>query len=258
MPEPKPDGGATPLDNLVERIRQLESDVRKLGEMRQGSGFNRGLTADMPAPYDGQMLVDADTETPYYYSNGAWRPFGGGGISWVQTYGDSQSGSSPNFNHNSEVYIGAATGGEPVRTNDPATFDYDVGTGAGSLRALRSGYYQWWVEADLYYADAADLPADILVWVVQPGTTYVDTARINTTGKMIRPTALVPTDQPTFNRSMQHPVVYGERPIDAAETPFAIVPYCWSSNGAGTWFLFLRFTFVRLGDLTSETVTVIA
>lgn len=87
MPAYGKPSGRDVIENLLKRIDDLENVVKRLGGSPHRSGFDRGDTASVSDPIEGQTMIQYDTETPKYYSNGQWRSFAGsGGTPSVATF----------------------------------------------------------------------------------------------------------------------------------------------------------------------------
>lgn len=76
MPQPLPPQTDELIRDLQASLRDCQQRLALL-EGRRRLDLPRGLTENIPAPGEGEVLVRADTEEPWYYSNGQWRPFGG-------------------------------------------------------------------------------------------------------------------------------------------------------------------------------------
>ena len=135
----KPTGRDT-IENLIKRIDELENTVKRLSGSPHRSAFDRGDTASVAAPIEGQTLIQYDTDSPHYYANGAWHSFTGTSspVSWAHLTSADES----------TVAAGATTGftcySTGLITNDTATFDvYQAGTAEdGGLAILAAGVYE--------------------------------------------------------------------------------------------------------------------
>lgn len=97
MPDYLKRTGRDVMDDIVIRIPESEKRVSRLsGPANKRLGIDRGSIPSAAAPLEGQMMIQYDDEavgvtpvsadvgstfrgeSPYYYSNGAWRPFATG------------------------------------------------------------------------------------------------------------------------------------------------------------------------------------
>lgn len=62
--------GHTTLENLYARLERLERDIKRMKDTHRAA-FDRGLTASVPAPYEGQTLIQG--VGLYYYAEDEWR-----------------------------------------------------------------------------------------------------------------------------------------------------------------------------------------
>lgn len=77
--------GRDTLENLLVRVGELEDKLKRLSGSPSRSSFDRGDTASVPDPIEGQTMIQYDDESPHYYSNGSWRTFGGTADSAAQS-----------------------------------------------------------------------------------------------------------------------------------------------------------------------------
>lgn len=121
------------LRDLQARVNDLTGRVGQL-EGRRMLGLDRGRTENVGAPAEGQVLIQADTETPYYYSNGQWRPFGGEPTWATATQFDIGVAKTSSWYRPRFQYCG---------TNDPDNFTIGGGStpGADYLYIAKPGYY---------------------------------------------------------------------------------------------------------------------
>lgn len=74
MPQPLPPQTDELLRDMQAQIRDQETRLDQL-ESRRRLDLPRGLTENIPAPGEGEVVVRADSDRPWYYANGEWRPF---------------------------------------------------------------------------------------------------------------------------------------------------------------------------------------
>lgn len=117
--------GRDTFENILKRLDGAENMVRRLMGSPHRSGFDRGDTASVPDPIEGQTMIQYDTETPYYYSNGQWRTFGGGtslpfaaAIRYTQTFAD---------NTDTTVTLTTPGADSDWATSDSSIFDLSSG-----------------------------------------------------------------------------------------------------------------------------------
>ena len=70
----KPTGRDT-IENLLKRLDELENTVKRLGGSPHRSAMDRGDTASVADPIEGQTLVQYTDNTAHFYANGAWHTF---------------------------------------------------------------------------------------------------------------------------------------------------------------------------------------
>jgi len=68
-------------DALREIVRRLVVAEERILSITRGGGLgvDRGNTSEIPAPFEGQVMIEAADDTFRYFSNGAWRSAGSGG-----------------------------------------------------------------------------------------------------------------------------------------------------------------------------------
>jgi len=65
-------------EHVLQRLEAVEAQVKKTRGAGLRSAMDRGDTAAMPSPVEGQTMIQYDgTKTPRYYADGAWHEFGG-------------------------------------------------------------------------------------------------------------------------------------------------------------------------------------
>lgn len=84
MPQNQPPGDADALRYLRNRLDKLEQEVRWLKSSAGKAYLDRGDYEAIPNPSEGQTMVHFETDEPWYYSRGEWRPFGGGIMPWMK------------------------------------------------------------------------------------------------------------------------------------------------------------------------------
>jgi hypothetical protein len=77
MPDYSKPSGRDLTDNILTRLSDAEKKIRRLETAAKRSSFDRGDTAAIPAPMEGQTMIQYDSEAAKYYSGGAWRSFSG-------------------------------------------------------------------------------------------------------------------------------------------------------------------------------------
>lgn len=83
MPQPLPPQTDEIVRDLQAQIRDQETRIAQL-ESRRRLELPRGLTGNIPAPGEGEVLVEASTTTPraWYFRNGEWCPVAPPGFSF--------------------------------------------------------------------------------------------------------------------------------------------------------------------------------
>lgn len=76
MPQLQPQQFETLVREMQRQLRDQERRIFDL-EGRRRLTLDRGVQLDVPAPGEGEVLIEAATEKAYYWANGYWRPFGG-------------------------------------------------------------------------------------------------------------------------------------------------------------------------------------
>ena len=67
--------GRDVTDDILIRLGELEGRMAKQEGSPKRTSIDRGDTAAVPSPLEGQTLIQYDTEGVWYYSNGQWRSF---------------------------------------------------------------------------------------------------------------------------------------------------------------------------------------
>lgn len=81
MPQPLPPQTDELIRDLQASLRDCQQRLALL-EGRRRLDLPRGLTENIPAPGEGEALVRADSNRPWYYADGEWRPFAAPGFSF--------------------------------------------------------------------------------------------------------------------------------------------------------------------------------
>lgn len=153
--------GRDTLDAVLQRIDDLELKVHRLSGGHRVS-FDRGDKAAFAADegaFEGQTLIQYDTEKPWYFSNGEWRPFSSAG-QWTYWYdlplsdlgGGQWSKSNDATVETAMKYV--HTGSNSAATDfiwavalGPGTWDVHwtmkVGTGTGTVTYYLAGAYDY-------------------------------------------------------------------------------------------------------------------
>lgn len=62
-------------DHLLLRLQRLERELADICSPCALSTLHRGDTAAVPAPVEGQTMIQHDTDAAHFYSNGSWSLF---------------------------------------------------------------------------------------------------------------------------------------------------------------------------------------
>ena len=155
----KPTGRDT-IENLLKRVDELENTVKRLSGSPHRSSMDRGDTASVADPIEGQTLIQYDSEAAKYYSNGAWRAFAGAAASdaaWCRVRMWNNA-SNQTINSGSETQMHF----NDVQEDDPN--NVFTGTASGGVNdgivVNSNGLYL--IRARMYWASASD-PAQAVI-----------------------------------------------------------------------------------------------
>lgn len=118
MPDYGKRTGRDAFESLERRLAAAERELRR-GRGGGLSTIDRGDTGSQPAPVEGQMMIQYDTDVAYVFANGAWQPLGGGGGGGPPLLGVGWAGPYPYDPLTSAVWKVPQVNGASV------TFDFD-------------------------------------------------------------------------------------------------------------------------------------
>lgn len=190
MPDHGTPTGRDLNDHIMRRLDVAEAKMKARHGAAILSTFHRGDRNAVPAPVEGQTIIQHDTDVPYFYSNGSWRTFctSGGGNTGLRVHihqavtGYNDGGLIHYTGRNlTQVSDAGASDSVAVEWAAPvyATFA-DVATDSNLFSG--SGGANDWYEfqptfCDLPFIDSVvDMPGDIMVTCrvrgTSGGTTY--------------------------------------------------------------------------------------